>query len=579
MLASSPPPFSFFAKPKTTSLLPQPVAVTTRVVTVQRLVTEKEASPAPVDQPRPPAPLKRKRTEKDALQRVKRSRSNSVASSISSSTTLVDATPPPPRPRARTRPQRDSDTASSSSASPSRASTRTRNSPPTSDVLYRSSRSRSVSVLRAPEEPIPRDCHVDENATQEDGFLSSEMVVRDLMRAYRAYFRNPNNPSDASFEPHPTEYPVAELEFPNSGACERFILLAPKDKDHYAPILDLERTLYCMLECYLTPAQRSLFGTLPTDFASPDDATPDKVDLLRALRRAHLRLDGPLYVTTVKEINKLLRTLKYPLLPADAFAPALPNAFTAVVRSWPDIPRKVVLRLIEETYQRTVGPRTDELKRYEAFSSAVYGELMPSLVAAIVERTCLRPGMLLMDLGSGVGNVVLQAALQSGCNAFGVEVMKGPSALARDQRQQMIMRARMWGVNMGDVELEEGDMLESKRVNELMSKADVVLVNNKVFHEPLNEAIRPKFLDLKEGAIVVSLNPFVSSVNARVTERNVDDISAIFDVTEHEYNSMDVSWGSSTGSYYLHRVDRTGYAEIRAKFEQQAAARSTRSRR
>lgn len=37
----------------------------------------------------------------------------------------------------------------------------------------------------------------------------------------------------------------------------------------------------------------------------------------------------------------------------------------------------------------------------------------------------------------------------------------------------------------------------------------------------MNEALRPKFLDLKEGAIVISLKPFVSSLNARVTERNV----------------------------------------------------------
>lgn len=42
-------------------------------------------------------------------------------------------------------------------------------------------------------------------------------------------------------------------------------------------------------------------------------------------------------------------------------------------------------------------------------------------------------------------------------------------------------------------------------------------------HVTVNEALRPRFLDLKEGAIVVSLKPFVSSLNARVTERNVSD--------------------------------------------------------
>ena len=114
----------------------------------------------------------------------------------------------------------------------------------------------------------------------------------------------------------------------------------------------------------------------------------------------------------------------------------------------------------------------------------------------------------------------------------------------------------------------------------------------------MNECIRPKFLDLKEGAIVVSLKPFVP-VNARLTERNVrgfyeeilpfvltakliapgvqiDDISAIFDVTQKEYNSGGVSWGSGRGHYYIHRVDREGYVKIRQKLE---SGRPTRSRR
>lgn len=38
----------------------------------------------------------------------------------------------------------------------------------------------------------------------------------------------------------------------------------------------------------------------------------------------------------------------------------------------------------------------------------------------------------------------------------------------------------------------------------------------------MNEALRARFLDLKEGAIVVSLKPFVPP-NARVTERNVGE--------------------------------------------------------
>ena len=94
----------------------------------------------------------------------------------------------------------------------------------------------------------------------------------------------------------------------------------------------------------------------------------------------------------------------------------------------------------------------------------------------------------------------------------------------------------------------------------------------------MNAALRPKFLDLKEGAIVVSLRPFVQP-NARMTERNIDDISTIFDVTQHEYHSMDVSWDCKGGHYFVHRVDRTGYAAILEQFEMASNARCTRGRK
>ncbi|KAI0042141.1 DOT1-domain-containing protein [Auriscalpium vulgare] len=407
------------------------------------------------------------------------------------------------------------------------------------------------------------------------------MVVRPLMASYKAHFVNSKDPTDLSFQPHLTRYPVAELEFPNSGATERYILLSPKDPDHYDPIKDLFRTLYVILDTYLTREQRAVFGTLPDDPAAPDGST----NHLATLRRAYMQKNGPLFQSTMLQINALIRTFKYPPLPDDLFSPPPENAFKAAVRGWnpTGLPRALALRIMEETYQRVVGPHTNELKRYTAFSSQTYGELTPALVAKLIAQTRLGPGSLFLDLGSGVGNVAIQAALQAGSSAFGVEMMPGPADLAREQRRQMAIRTRMWGINMGDVELEQGDMLNSARVTELMGKADVVLVNNKVFKESLNEAIRPKFLDLKEGAIVVSLQPFVASLNARLTERNLDDLSAIFDVSEHTYQPMDVSWSAVAGSYYVHRVDREGYAAIRAQFErgQQRAgsARGTRARR
>ena len=42
--------------------------------------------------------------------------------------------------------------------------------------------------------------------------------------------------------------------------------------------------------------------------------------------------------------------------------------------------------------------------------------------------------------------------------------MEKPSGMACEHRSQMMMRARMWGVRMGDVELEHANFLESERV-------------------------------------------------------------------------------------------------------------------
>ena len=54
--------------------------------------------------------------------------------------------------------------------------------------------------------------------------------------------------------------------------------------------------------------------------------------------------------------------------------------------------------------------------------------------------------------------------------------MDKPAEMVCEQHAQMIMLARMWGVRMGDIELEHANILESPRVSEPISRTDVVLV-------------------------------------------------------------------------------------------------------
>ena len=190
------------------------------------------------------------------------------------------------------------------------------------------------------------------------------------------------------------------------------------------------------------------------------------MNYLKTLQRAINKQDGPLFLKTMNSVNAILRILKYPPLPDDPLLPPGENGLKEYVKTWrgAGIPKAVSLRLIEETYQRCVGPQVNTLRNYEAFSSETYGELMPSLVSDIVRQTGLGEDSLFLDLGCGVGNVVLQASLETGCKSFGVEIMPAPVGMARGQLEQLKIRTRMWGVRMGSVEIEEGDMLKSSQV-------------------------------------------------------------------------------------------------------------------
>jgi H3 lysine-79-specific histone-lysine N-methyltransferase len=207
--------------------------------------------------------------------------------------------------------------------------------------------------------------------------------------------------------------------------------------------------------------------------------------LLRAVQRSIHLSDGPLFLTAMKAVNEALQSLKYPPPSSDPLTAPSGNKLMPTVETWMQkgLPKEVLMRIIEENYQRAVGPNVRSLKRYEAFSSTVYGELMPSLAQEMINITKLKEDSLFIDLGSGVGNVVVQASLQTGCRSYGIELMPHPSRVATDMVEQMKIRCRMWGVVVGDMEVEQGDMLKSKRVDELISRADVVLVDNKVFEE------------------------------------------------------------------------------------------------
>lgn len=139
-------------------------------------------------------------------------------------------------------------------------------------------------------------------------------------------------------------------------------------------------------------------------------------------------------------------------------------------------------KILDQCYSTAVAPQANRLKKYAPASDAVYGELLPTLVDKIIETTHITSKSLFLDLGSGVGHVVMQVSLRTGCRSFGIENAVNPSELAAISTDQLSIRSHMWGVALGgQIILEQGDMTRSRQVFCLLQEADVVLINNKCF--------------------------------------------------------------------------------------------------
>lgn len=212
------------------------------------------------------------------------------------------------------------------------------------------------------------------------------------------------------------------------------------------------------------------------------------------------------------------------------------------------LPSSLVSLILTQVYDRTVAPKVELLTKYDAGSDNVYGELLhPFVTKMLVEQTKMTSDQVFIDLGSGVGNVVLQAALEIGCRSYGCETMENACNLAEAQEKEFRARCLLWGIAPGRVHLERGDFRTNAKILEKLKEADVILVNNKAFTSTLNDALINMFLDLKKGCKIISLKSFVHENKTAIN----DVATSILDVEYFRYHENWVSWTGSDGEYYI----------------------------
>ena len=340
------------------------------------------------------------------------------------------------------------------------------------------------------------------------------------------------------------ECPTIELQYPTSLQSEKYALVKPIDTSDFKPLDEIEANLKIIAEYYLDSASAE-------KVTSEDDGSGFVQQLHhQALNGFRGRVGAQTkYINLVNKFNTLLEIRRK----------------DGTIAKKLDEMRRVDLKLVEhiiknQIYARIVSPRVNLVKQYASFSDNVYGELLPKFLSPIFKETNLKSDQVFVDLGSGVGNCVLQAALETGCESWGCEMMDNPNTLAQLQAGEFPARCRLWGIKPGQVHLIHGDFTTNEQIREVLKRADVVLVNNQAFNPELMDKLKYMFLDLKEGCQIVSLKPFRSPAH-KIKFSNVHDPVNGLTVVEKERFSSMVSWTDESGKWYHHRKDST---ELRA---------------
>ncbi|KAF2970976.1 hypothetical protein GQX73_g2530 [Xylaria multiplex] len=432
--------------------------------------------------------------------------------------------------------------ASSAHLTPSkRLSPNLRTSRPKSASPYPSSDEPRVERKRKAVSSTPRDSPAFGNDTESEDDDDDDDPFRKRMRrsdgrlvdvnrklrhkkAFSDDTRKPNIIHAADIASRATKCPPIPGTKENEVAIEvQYELVWQKDK--IDAVKDILAIIECVAETYLTDADSRVFIDHNMSFRRQmERAVSEKYRDVSAFRAA---LDS--YNTKLLELVENGTVAKH-------------------LDRIHHLPSSLVSLILTQVYDRTVAPKVEMLTKYDAGSDNVYGELLhPFVTKILVEQTKMTSDQVFIDLGSGVGNVVLQAALEIGCRSYGCEMMENACNLAEAQEKEFRARCLLWGVAPGRVHLERGDFRTSAKILEKLKEADVVLVNNKAFTSTLNDALINMFLDLKKGCKIISLKSFVHDNKTAVN----DVATSILDVEYFRYHENWVSWTGSDGEYYI----------------------------
>lgn len=218
------------------------------------------------------------------------------------------------------------------------------------------------------------------------------------------------------------------------------------------------------------------------------------------------------------------------------------------------ISRYCMQQLLIRVYARVVSTRSNELRRYKAFTAEVYGELLPSFVSEVLTKVNFKPNQKFYDLGSGVGNTSFQAAIEFGASfSGGCELMEHASRLTSIQEMTLEKHLKVFGLKPLNMRFALAQsFVDNENVRKDVLDCDVLLVNNYLFDMKLNFEVGKLLYGLRPGSKIISLKNFITP---RYKSNGDDTVFDYLEVEKHEMSDFfSVSWTANKVPYYISTV-------------------------
>ncbi|KAI1730836.1 histone methylation protein DOT1 domain-containing protein [Ditylenchus destructor] len=220
--------------------------------------------------------------------------------------------------------------------------------------------------------------------------------------------------------------------------------------------------------------------------------------------------------------------------------------------------KELLRALVNRSYNRAVENEKALNKHYEAFSSQTYGETSFDRMRMILDEIQPTNKDVFVDLGSGVGQLVVHVAGGSQVSkAIGIEIAQLPSKFATTLESEFKKWMSWFGKKYQHFELHRGDFLDEKFRELISQEATIIFINNYAFTSDLETRIKLELLsELRDGVRIISTKPYVPVNKNSINDRQMNDISVIIDVVEMKRCANPCSWTSADVPYYMHTINR-----------------------